>query len=144
VPDFTFIIQTGVGGESFNFIKVQVEVECIAIKTGHCQVTTAGIQAVETWTTRTTVAVLDILGSCGVGRGLLELLELVSDHCLEIRDLRSLGFLVIESWVDRRISCWRVRIGVSLKVCSRSAVGLPLVVGSSCSGYQSFGISKMN
>jgi hypothetical protein len=30
--NFTFVIQPSIGGESFNFIKVQVEVECIAVE----------------------------------------------------------------------------------------------------------------
>jgi hypothetical protein len=32
--------------------------------------------------------VLDMLGVCGVGGKLVVLLELVSDHCSETRDLR--------------------------------------------------------
>jgi hypothetical protein len=89
-------------------------------------------------------AIPDILGDCGVGRGLV-VLELVSVDGLAARDsLRLAGFLVTGSWAARRISCQRVRMGVGLSVHSRLAIKFPLAVGSSCSGYRSFGISKIN
>jgi hypothetical protein len=90
------------------------------------------------------VAVIpDIMGVCGVDRGLV-VLELVSVDGSAARDSRLAGFPVMGSQVARRISCWRVWIGVSLSVCSQFAIKIPLMVGSSCSGYRSFGISKIN
>jgi hypothetical protein len=62
--------------------------------------------------------------------------ELVSVDGSAARDsLRLVGFPVMGSWAARRISCWRVQIGVSLSVCSRFAIKFHLVVGSSCSVY---------
>jgi hypothetical protein len=97
----------------------------------------------ETWTAGVAAAVLpDILGDCGVDGGLV-VLELVSVDGLAARDLlRLAGFPVTGSWAARRISCWRVWIGVSLRVRSRFAIKFPLVVGSSCSGYRSFGSAR--
>jgi hypothetical protein len=66
----------------------------------------------------TAAVVLDILGVCGVGGGLVVVEELVSDHGPETRDSRSAGFPVMGSWVDSRIPCQRVWIGVSLSVHS--------------------------
>jgi hypothetical protein len=86
------------------------------------------------------VAVPDILGVCGVDGGMM--LELVCGSAA--RDLRLAEFPVMWSWAASQISCWRVRIGVSLSVHSRFAIEFPLAVGSSCSGYQSFRISKIN
>jgi hypothetical protein len=54
-----------------------------------------GIWVTETWTVGA-VAVLDILGVCGVGRGLV-VLELVSDCGSVARDSRLVEFLVIGS-----------------------------------------------
>jgi hypothetical protein len=51
---------------------------------------------------------------------------------------------VTGSWAASKISCWRVQIGVGLSIRSQFAIKFPLAVGSSCSGYQSFGISKIN
>jgi hypothetical protein len=86
----------------------------------------------------------DILGVCGVDRGLV-VLELVFVDGLVARDsLRLVGFPVMGLWVARRISCRRVRIEVGLSVHSRFAIKFPVVVGSSCSVYCSFWISKMN
>jgi hypothetical protein len=103
-----------------------------------------GIQVVETWTAGTVAAVPDILGACGVDGGLVVVWELVSDHGLEMRDSRLVGFLAMGLWVDSRISGWRVQIGVSLSVHNQSAIKFSLVVGSSCDVYQAFGISKIN
>jgi hypothetical protein len=89
-------------------------------------------------------AIPDILGDCRVGRGLV-VLELVSVGGLAARDsLRLAGFPVTGLWAARRISCQRVQMGVGLSVCSRLAIKFPLTVGSSCSGYRSFRISKIN
>jgi hypothetical protein len=97
----------------------------------------------ETWTAGA-AAIPDILGVCGVD-GRLVVLELVSVDGSAVRDsLRLAGFPVTGSWAARRISCWRVRMGVSLSVHSQFAIKFPLVVGSSWSGYRSFGISKIN
>jgi hypothetical protein len=72
-------------------------------------------------------------------------LELVSVDGSAARDLlRLAGFPVTGSWAARRISCQRVRMGVGLSVRSRLAIKFPLAVGSSCSGYRSFRISKIN
>jgi hypothetical protein len=87
--------------------------------------------------------ILDILGVCGVDGGLV-VLELVSVDGLAARDSRLVGYPVTGSWVASKISCRRVQIGVGLSVHSQFAIKFPLVVGSSCSGYQSFGISKIN
>jgi hypothetical protein len=85
----------------------------------------------EMWTAGA-AAIPDMFGVCGVDSGLV-VLELVSVDGLAARDsLRLVGFPVMGSWADRRISCWRVRIGVGLSVCSRFAIKFPLVVGSSC------------
>jgi hypothetical protein len=89
------------------------------------------------------VAIPDIFGVCGVDGGLV-VLELVSVDGLAAMDSRLVGFPVTGSWAARRISCRRVRIGVGLSVRSQFAIKFPLAVGSSCSGYQSFGISKIN
>jgi hypothetical protein len=51
--------------------------------------------------------VLDILGVCGVDRGLV-VSELVPDCGSVVRDLRLVGFLVVGSWVASRISYQRV------------------------------------
>jgi hypothetical protein len=85
----------------------------------------------------------DISGVCGVDGGLV-VLELVSVDGSTVRDLRLAGSPVMGSWVARRISCWRVQIGIGLSVRSQLAIKFPLAVGSSCSGYQSFGISKIS
>jgi hypothetical protein len=67
----------------------------------------------ETWTAGA-VAIPDILGVCGVDGGLV-VFELVS----VARDLlRLAGFPVMGSWAARRISCWRVWMGVGLSVRS--------------------------
>jgi hypothetical protein len=98
----------------------------------------------ETWTAGTAAAIPDIFGDCRVGRGLV-VLELVSVDGSAARDsLRLAGFPVTGSWAARRISCQRVRMGVGLSVCSRLAIKFPLAVGSSCSVYRSFRISKIN
>jgi hypothetical protein len=77
-------------------------------------------------------AIPDILGDCGVGGGLV-VLELVSVDSSVARDLlRLAGFPVTGSWADRRISCWRVQMGVGLSVRSRLPIKFPLAVGSSC------------
>jgi hypothetical protein len=89
------------------------------------------------------VAIPDILGACGVDGGLV-VLELVSVDGSAARDSRLAGCPVTEMWGASKISCRRVRIGVGLSVCSRFAIKLPLTVGSSCSGYRSFGISKIS
>jgi hypothetical protein len=85
----------------------------------------------------------DIMSVCRVDGGLV-VLELVSVGGSMVRDSRLAGFPVMGLWVASRISCWRVWIGVGLSVHSRFAIKFPLVVGSSCSGYRSFGISKIN
>jgi hypothetical protein len=85
----------------------------------------------------------DILGVCGVDRGLV-VLELVSVDGSAATDSRLVGFPVTGSWAASKISCWRVRIRVGLSVRSRFAIKFPLAVGSSCSGYRSFGISKIS
>jgi hypothetical protein len=101
------------------------------------------MQVTETWTAGA-ATISDILGVCGVDGGLV-VLELVSVDGSAARDsLRLAGFPVMGSWAASKISCWRVRIGVGLSVCSQFAIKFPLVVGSSCSGYRSFGISKIN
>jgi hypothetical protein len=93
------------------------------------------MRVTETWTAGAAAAIPDIFGDCGVCGGLV-VLELVSVDGSAARDsLRLSGFPVTGSWVTRRISCWRVRIGVSLSVRSRFAIKFPLAVGSSCSGY---------
>jgi hypothetical protein len=90
------------------------------------------------------VAVPDMFGVCGVDGGLV-VFELVSVDGSAARDSSRLaGFPVTGLWAARRISCRRVQIGVGLSVRSRFAIKFPLVVGSSCSGYQSFGISKIS
>jgi hypothetical protein len=89
------------------------------------------------------VAIPDIFGVWRVDGGLV-VLELVSVDGLAARDSRLAGFPVMGSWTARRISCWRVRIGVGLSVRSRFSIKFPLAVGSSCSGYRSFVISKIN
>jgi hypothetical protein len=97
----------------------------------------------ETWTAGA-AAIPDISGVCGVDGGLV-VLELVSVDGSAARDLlRLAGFPVTGSWAARRISCRRMRMGVSLSVRSQLAIKFPLAVGSSCSGYRSFGISKIN
>jgi hypothetical protein len=64
------------------------------------------------------VAIPDTLGDCGVDSGLV-VLELVSVDGSAVRDsLRLVGFLVMGSWAARRISCWRVWMGVGLSVHS--------------------------
>jgi hypothetical protein len=88
-------------------------------------------------------AVPDILGVCGVDGGLV-VSELVSVCGSAARDSRLAGFPVMGLWATSKISCRRVQIGVSLSVCSQFAIKFPLAMGSSCSGYQSFGISKIN
>jgi hypothetical protein len=81
------------------------------------------------------VTIPDILGVCGVDRGLV-VLELVSVDGSVVRDLlRLVKFPVTGSWAARRISCRRVWIGVGLSVHSQFAIKFPLAVGSSCSGY---------
>jgi hypothetical protein len=87
-------------------------------------------------------AVPDIFGVCGVD-GRLVVLELVSVDGSAARDSRLVGFPVMGSWAASKISCWRVWIGVGLSVRSRFAIKFPLAVGSSCSGYLSFGISQV-
>jgi hypothetical protein len=89
------------------------------------------------------VAIPDILGVCGVD-GRLVVLELVSVGGSVARYLRLVGSPVMGLWVASRMSCWRVWIGVGLSVHSQFAIKFPLMVGSSCSGYRSFGISKIN
>jgi hypothetical protein len=85
-----------------------------------------------------------VTSDCGVGGGLV-VLELVSVDGSAARDsLRLVGFPVTGLWAARRISCQRVQMGVGLSVHSRLAIKFPLAVGSSCSGYRSFRISKMN
>jgi hypothetical protein len=96
----------------------------------------------ETWTAGV-AAVPDIFGVFGVDGGLV-VLELVSVDGSAARDSRLAGFPVMGLWAASKISCWRVQIGVGLSVRSRFAIKFPLVVGSSCSGYRSFGISKIN
>jgi hypothetical protein len=71
-------------------------------------------------------------------------LELVSVSGSVVRDSRLAGFPVMGSWAARRISCWRVQIGVGLSGHNQFAIKFHLMVGSSCSGYRSFGISKIN
>jgi hypothetical protein len=87
----------------------------------------------ETWTAGAAV-IPDMFGTCGVNGGLV-VLELVSVDGSTVRDSRLAGFPVMGLWAARRISCWRVQIGVGLSVRSRFAIKFPLVVGSSCSGY---------
>jgi hypothetical protein len=96
----------------------------------------------ETWTAGA-AAIPDILGICGVDGGLV-VLELVSVDGSAARDSRMVRFPVTGSWAASKISCRRVHIGVGLSVCSRFAIKFPLTVGSSCSGYRSLGISKIN
>jgi hypothetical protein len=92
------------------------------------------MRVMETWMVGA-AAIPDILGVCGVDGGLV-VLELVSVDGSVARDLlRLAGFPVMGSWAARRISCQRVRMGVSLSVHSQFAIKFPLVVGSSCSGY---------
>jgi hypothetical protein len=74
----------------------------------------------------------------------LTVLELVSVNGSAVRDSRLAEFPVMGSWAARRISCWRVWIGVGLSVRSQFTIKFPLAVGSSCSGYRFFGISKIN
>jgi hypothetical protein len=100
------------------------------------------MRVTETWTAGA-AAIYDMFGVCGVDSGVV-VLELVSVDGSVVRDSRLAEFPVVGSWAARRISCWRVRIGVGLSVHSRFAVKFPLMVGSSCSGYQSFGISKIS
>jgi hypothetical protein len=71
-------------------------------------------------------------------------LELVSVGGLEARDSRLAGFPVMGSWAASKTSCQRVQIGVGVSICSQFAIKFPLTMGSSCSGYRSFGISKIN
>jgi hypothetical protein len=96
----------------------------------------------ETWTAGAAAAIPEILGDCGVDRGLV-VLELVSVDGSAARDSRLAGFPVMGSWAASKISCRRVRIGVGLSVHSLFAIKFPLTMGSSCSGYRSFGISKI-
>jgi hypothetical protein len=84
-----------------------------------------------------------MFGVCGVDGGLV-VLELVSVDGLAARDSRLVGFPVMGSWAARRIPHWRVQIGVGLSVRSQFSIKFPLAVGSSCSGYRSFGISKIS
>jgi hypothetical protein len=70
----------------------------------------------ETWSA-VAVVIPDIMGICGVDGGLV-VLELVSVDGSAARDSRLAGFPVMKSWAARRISCWRVRIGVGLSVRS--------------------------
>jgi hypothetical protein len=70
----------------------------------------------ETWTAGA-VVIPDILGVCGVDRGLV-VLELVSVDGSVVRDLRLVGFPVMGSWAASKISCRRVWIEVGLSVCS--------------------------
>jgi hypothetical protein len=58
-----------------------------------------------------------MFGVCGVDSRLV-VLELVSVDGSTARDSRLAGFPVMGSWVARRISCQRVRIGVGLSVRS--------------------------
>jgi hypothetical protein len=84
----------------------------------------------------------DILDAWGVDAGLVVVLGLDLELGSEARDSRSAGFPVTGSWAASRISCQRVQIGVGLRVCSLFAIKFPLAVGSSCSGYQSFGSAR--
>jgi hypothetical protein len=90
------------------------------------------MRVMETWMAGAAVAIPDILGDCRVDGGLV-VLELASVDGSAARDsLRLARFPVMGSWVARRISCRRVRIGVGLSVHSRFAIKFPLAVGSSC------------
>jgi hypothetical protein len=100
-----------------------------------------GIQVTEMWTAGA-VVIPDMFGVCGVDGGLV-VLELVSVDGSAARDSRLAGFLVMGLWAARRISCRRVWIRVGLSVHSRFAIKFPLTVGSSCSVYRSFWISKI-
>jgi hypothetical protein len=102
----SFLVQASVNEERLSFIKVQAEIEGITVKTGQPQ---AGIWVTETWTAGV-VVILDIMGICRVDGGLV-VLELVSVDGLAARDSRPVGCPVTGSWMARRISCQRCRLG---------------------------------